>query len=164
MDEKQLSAKELDRQNRQAESYRLRLEGYTFAQIAAKQKIGIATAHRDVSAYQELLAKENKETALHSQRIALDRLDVIYRELRELLPYAEDAYSDDGNRLIRDGYKVKIGVYDKLLKVIERQVAVSGVSAIKAPEVRESKELLEMDIDNADINTLLNGIADQARE
>lgn len=164
MEEKDLTPKQLQREQRQHEAYELRLEGLSYPQIAAKMGIGLGSAHRYVSAYQSLLAEENKETALHKQVLESARLDKIYSEMRELIGQCHDEFDDNGARLLRDGVKSKAMLYDKLIKVIQLRASINGVMALKAPEVRESSELMDMDVSELSVEDILWKMNDATRE
>lgn len=164
MEEKELSQKKLQREQKQHEAYQHRLDGLSYPQIAAKMGIGLGSAHRYVAAYQTLLAEENKETALHKQVLESARLDKIYSEMRVLIGQCHDEFDENGARLLRDGIKSKAMLYDKLIKVIQLRASINGVMALKAPEVRESSELMELDVSDLSVEDILWKMNDATRE
>lgn len=131
-------------QERKAEAMRLRIQGFTFREIASRLGVEVATAHGYVKTGLADLAEEQHAKATELRAIEVSRLDEL---MRSLWPMATGDTSDMLRKVVDDAEMR--GLTPKDLDKLLRELPPAGV-----PDPMAAKRVLECIIARARLQGL----------
>lgn len=105
-------AEQVLKEQKSSEALRLRLKGYTYAQIANEMGIYPMEAHRLVKGYLDQAIEDNIELARETFKLELERLDYMLRQIHN--------YVD-----LNPSYELE--AIDRMLKIQERRTKYLGL-------------------------------------
>ena len=146
-------------------AYSMRLDGYSYPEIAAHLKVSVQTASNRAHSAMERINESESMNLIQLRSLEVARLDKIFVGLWRDFKDAIDITDPETGRLLRDGILARNQIRDRMLKVIDVRAKLLGLADIPVVVKSEAEDLLNMDLEDDsrdNIESLLLAMSERA--